>query len=88
MAADPDELAASDDLLAWIDALRRRVAQGEFDAMPSVGRVARLLLADLDHETSLTPEERREPSAVERRRALLADLRRLRERSAMPHVLD
>ena len=47
--------------------------------MLPVGQVARIMLADLDHGTYLTPEQRDDPFSVERRRLLFSDLRRLRE---------
>ena len=77
-----------DDLVAWIDALRGRVARGELDGQGSldagdgalpVGLAARIMLADLDHDRDLTPERRRSAFNVERRRTLLAELGRLRE---------
>ena len=77
-----------DDLVAWITDLRARVARGELDGQATfavdetevaVGLVARILLADLDHDRALTPEQRRDPFNVERRHILAADLRRLRE---------
>ncbi len=79
----------ADDLFAWIDALRGRVARGELDGRGRVtlgdgaafdaALAARILLADYDHGDDLTPEQRRNALNVERRRVLLADLRRLRE---------
>ncbi len=77
-----------DDLVAWIDALRDRVARGDLkgrgafrvgaDAL-AVERAARILLADVDHDRNLTLDRRRERFNVERRLQLLAELRRLRE---------
>ena len=82
MATDPD------DLVAWIDALRGRVARGELngggafrigaDAL-AVERAARILLADVDHDRVLTLDRRRDSFNVERRRHLLCDMLRLRE---------
>ncbi len=83
MATEPDHL------VAWIAELRGRVAHGELDDLDAmavgdgtlpVALVARILLADLDHDRALTPERRRSQFNVERRRALFADLRRLRDR--------
>jgi hypothetical protein len=85
MATDPD------DLVAWIAELRDRVERGELDGRGTfavgggelaVGLAARIMLADLDHDKDLTPEQRRDPFSVERRRLLFADLRRLREQIA------
>ena len=82
MADDPD------DLVAWIAELRARVARRELDRQGTfriggaelpVGLAARILLADVDHDKDLTPEQRRDPFNVERRRILFGDLRRLRE---------
>ncbi len=82
MTTDPDDLAA------WIAELRGRVARGELDGLGhfavlggrlDVGLAARIMLADLDHDNDLTPEQRQDPFSVERRRLLVADLRRLRE---------
>ena len=82
MPTDPDDVAA------WIPELRARVARGELDGRGefeveggrlAVGLAARILLADLDHDDDLTPEQRRDPFSVERRRLLFADVRRLRE---------
>ncbi len=81
MAAGPDDLAA------WIDELRSRVARGDLDGRGefavlggrlAVGLAARIMLADLDHD-DLTPEQRADPLSVERRRLLFSDLHRLRE---------
>ena len=81
-------LTNPDDLAAWIADLRERVAHGELDGQDTftadetevaVGLAARILLADLDHDLDLTPEQRRDPFNVERRRILTDDLRRLRE---------
>ena len=77
-----------DDLIAWIDALRGRVARGDLNGRGAfrvgvdelaVERAARILLADVDHDWVLTLDQRRERFNVERRRQLLLDLRRLRE---------
>ena len=78
----------ADDLVAWLAALRGRVARGElagcgtYDAgggrLP-VAHAARTLLADVDHDRDLTLKRRRDPFNVNRRRLLLADLRRLRD---------
>ena len=83
MATDPDEL------VAWIADLRTRVARGELDGQGefevggggrlAIGLAARILLADLDHDKDLTPAQRRDRVAVERRRSVRADLRRLRQ---------
>ena len=82
MATDPDEL------VAWIAGLRRRVERGELDGhgeFPvlggrlATGLAARIMLADLDHDHDLTPEQRDDPFSVERRRLLFSDLRRLRD---------
>ncbi len=77
-----------DDVLAWIDALRGRVARGELhgrgvfrvgaDAL-AIERAARILLADVDHDRVLTLDRRRDPFNVERRRHLLDHFLRLRE---------
>ena len=81
MAAGPDEF------VTWIADLRARVAREELDGQGSfavlggrlpVGLAARILLADLDHDDDLTPEQRRDPLSVERRQLLFSDLRRLR----------
>ncbi len=83
MAAEPDDLAA------WIDALRARLARGELDGQGSfdtsdgilpVGLAARIMLADLDHYEDLTPEQRGEPLVIARRLHLLADFCELRAR--------
>ncbi len=83
MTTDPDDLAA------WIDALRDRLARGELDGQGSfdtgdgvlpVGLAARIMLADLDHFDDLTPEQRRDPLVMSRRLHLLADLWELRAR--------
>jgi hypothetical protein len=84
VSADPDDLAA------WLAELRGRVARGELagrgpiavagGTLPSVELAARVLLADLDHYDDLSPARRRDPLVVARRRLLLADLRRFRER--------
>ena len=77
-----------DDLVAWIARLRTRVALGALDGRGefevergrlAIGLAARIMLADLDHDHDLTPEQRSDPFSVERRRLLFADLRRLRE---------
>ncbi len=77
-----------DDLGAWIAELRARVARGELDGRGefavlggrlAVGLAARIMLADLDHDDDLTPEQREDPFSVERRRLLFFDLHRLRE---------
>ncbi len=82
MTTDPDDLAA------WIADLRGRVARGELDGQGefavlggrlAVGLAARIMLADLDHDHDLTPEQRDDPFSVERRRLLFSDFRRLRE---------
>ena len=77
-----------DGVIAWIDALRGRVARGELhgrgtfrigaDAL-AVERAARILLADVDHDRKLTLNRRRDPFNVERRRQLLVEILRLRE---------
>ena len=77
-----------DDLVAWTDALRGRVARGELngrgtfqvgaDAL-AVERAARILLADVDHDRVLTLARRRDSFNVERRRHLLSQILRLRE---------
>ena len=81
MATGPDDLAA------WIDELRARVARGELDGQGqfavlggrlAVGLAARIMLADLDHDLDVTPEQREDPFSVERRRLLFSDLHRLR----------
>ncbi len=83
MTTDPDDLAA------WIDALRARLARGELDGQGSfdtgdgalpVGLAARIMLADLDHYDDLTPEQRGAPPVRARRLRLLADLWELRAR--------
>ena len=77
-----------DDLVAWIGELRARVARGDLDGrgrfdvdtgVLDISLAARIMLADLDHDNDLTPEQRQDPFSVERRRLLVADLRRLRE---------
>ncbi len=83
MTGDPDNLAA------WIDALRERVARGEMDRrMPitigglplsSAELAARIMLADLDHYNDLPPEHRRDLLVEARHRLLLDDFRQLRE---------
>jgi hypothetical protein len=82
MATNPDEL------VAWIDDLHARVARGDLDGWDRVdvgtgtvpvGLAAQVMLADLDHDDDLTPEQRRTPVNVKRRVALLSDLLRLRE---------
>ena len=82
IAADPDNP------VAWIGALRGRVARGELDGRETfavgggelpVGLAARIMLADLDHDEDLTPEQRRDPFSVERRRLVFSELRRLQE---------
>jgi len=76
-----------DDLVAWVAALRGRVARGELDDCGTydagagrlpVAYAARTILADVDHDRDLTLERRHDPFNVNRRRLLLADLRRLR----------
>ncbi len=76
-----------DDLTAWIDALHGRVAHGDLHSRATfrvgadvltVKRAARILLADVDHDDDLTPEQRSDPFSAERRRLLFSDLRRLR----------
>ena len=82
MATDPDDISA------WIAHLRTRVARGDLDGRGelevegsrlAIGLAARIVLADLDHDDDLTPEQRRAPFSVQRRRLLFADVRRLRE---------
>ena len=77
-----------DDLVAWIDALRGRVARGELHGRGAfrvgidelaVERAARILLADAEHDRVLTLGRRRDPFNVERRRHLLVQILRLRE---------
>ena len=75
-------------LVTWLAGIRERVACGglaglwyvtaDGDVMPA-DRAARIFLADLDHDRVLSPGRRMSPFNVERRRMLLADLRRLRE---------
>jgi hypothetical protein len=77
-----------EDLVTWIADLHARVARGDLDGRDRVdvgtgtlpaGLAAQVMLADLDHDDDLTPEQRRTPVNVKRRGALLSDLRRLRE---------
>ncbi len=77
-----------DDLVAWINGLRGRVARGELNGRGAfrvhahalaVERAARILLADVDHDRVLTLARRRDAFNVERRRHLLSQILRLRE---------
>ncbi len=77
----------ADDLIDWIADLRGRVARGELAGMGAIDidgvvlpveLVARIMLADLAAE-DVTPEQRHDPDAERRRRALLRDARRLHE---------
>ncbi len=77
-----------DDLVTWIGELRTRVVRGDLDGRGEfevgargrlpIEQAARIMLADLEHDKDLTLKQRRHPIAVERRRLLQADLRRLR----------
>ena len=81
----------ADDLAEWVDELRGRLERGDLadlgpidpgdgsGPLPGELRV-RIMLADLDHHADLPLERRREPLIRARRRRLLEDLRRLRER--------
>jgi hypothetical protein len=87
MMRHPDE---SDDLGEWISGLRGRVARGELvgsgpgdpdgGEQLSTEQTVRIMLADLDHLDYLTCRSACGLDVPERRRRLLGDLRRLRDR--------
>jgi hypothetical protein len=81
------------DLVAWIEALRARLACGELQAHPPVraginGPVlpaelaVRYMLADYDHYDDLTEQQRRGNPVMERRLLLMADCQHLRSQLA------
>jgi hypothetical protein len=84
------ERQADQELVAWIVALRGRLAAGEFSSHPPLElgygtgqwpaeRTLRIMLADLDHYTTLAPTQRLDPRTASRRLSLLDDFRVLRE---------
>ena len=78
---------AAEDLGAWIDALRGRLVEGEFDgrapidlgfgtASQPAAMTVRVMLADLDHHDALRPRQRSNPH-TSMRHLLLFDFQRL-----------
>src|SRR5437763_9766761 len=87
----PSLPVAADDLVAWIDELRRRLDAGELADLPPINlgnevtlshveRAVRRMLQDVEMFRTMGPAERELPHFRARRVYLADKLRRLRER--------